>query len=80
MIHTKIKSLLTEHKTLSISQLVKKTGFDKIIVEEALKTWIKKGKVSEFEAHNPCKHCLTTCVSNSCAEEETLYIWNANQT
>ncbi len=75
MILSQIKQHLKENSGLTIPQIQYKTGYDRAVIEQAIHTWIEKGKVTAVVQENPCAKCLVSCVSKSCAEEETLYCW-----
>lgn len=75
MILSQIKNLLQNENNLSAAQIAAKTGYDKAVIIQALSTWVEKGKVTTVVKENPCAHCLSSCVSKTCAEEDIIYQW-----
>ncbi|MFW5808792.1 MAG: FeoC-like transcriptional regulator [Spirochaetota bacterium] len=77
MILARIKELLHENEALSAGQIATKTGYDRQVIQQALDTWLEKGKVERLVIENPCSGCLSSCASRSCSEDAVLYRWKS---
>lgn len=78
MILSQVRSYLKAVEGAGLNELVRELNYDPAVVEQALETWIRKGKVILLTPEGGCSGCSCGSSTTSCSTLSDLvriYRW-----